>query len=70
MDRNYDVITFISNTFILRKPGVASFADIIKIATMVIKITFKDSKKVKRIRNFVLKYDPYFRWRNADISRF
>ena len=36
MDRNYDVITF-QNTF------VASFADIIKVATIFIKTTFKDS---------------------------
>ena len=28
--------------------------DVIKIATMFIKATFKDSNKVKRIRNYVL----------------
>ena len=39
------------NTFILRRPGVAIFADIIKIVTMFIKNFFQDSKKVKRIRN-------------------
>ena len=38
------------NAFILRRSTVANFADIIKIATIV-KKTFKDSKKVKRIRN-------------------
>ena len=38
------------NAFILRRSTVANFADIIKIAT-IIKKTFKDSKKVKRIRN-------------------
>ena len=31
--------------FILRNLGEANFADIIKIATMFIKTTFKDSKK-------------------------
>ena len=31
----------------------ANFVDIIKIATIVIKATFKDSNKVKRIRNYV-----------------
>ena len=36
MDRNYDVITIISNTFILRRPRVADFADT-KIETMSIK---------------------------------
>ena len=30
------------NTFILRKPRVANFADIIKVATMLVKKTFKD----------------------------
>ena len=34
---------------------VANFTDITKIATMIIKKTFKDSKKVKKIRNYVLK---------------
>ena len=38
MDINYDVITFI-----LRRPRVATFAEI-KIATMFIKKIFKDSK--------------------------
>ena len=38
---------------------VVNFADIIKIATMFIKTTFKDSKKVKRIRNYVLKCNLY-----------
>ena len=33
------------NTIILRKPRVANFADIMKIATMFIKTIFKDSKK-------------------------
>ena len=50
MDRNYDAIAFI-----LRRPTVANFADIIITATMFIKTTFKDSKKVKRITNYVLK---------------
>ena len=45
---------FFQNTFILWMFRVANFADIIKIATMFIETTFKDSKKVKRIRNYVL----------------
>ena len=44
MDRDYDVITFISKY--LRE---GNFVDIIKIAIMFIKTTFKDSKDVKRI---------------------
>ena len=31
MDKNYDVITFISNAAILRRPGVANFIVIIKM---------------------------------------
>ena len=55
MDKKYDVITFISKFFILRRPRAAIFADIIQIAAMFIKIIFKDSKKVKRKRNYILK---------------
>ena len=50
MDINYDITTFIS---------VAIFADIIKILTMFIKTIFKDSKKVKRIRNHVSRCNLY-----------
>ena len=42
-------------TIISRRPRLANFGDIIKIANMFIKATFKDSKKVQRIRNYVLK---------------
>ena len=59
MDRNYDVITFVSKTFILRRPRVANFADIIKITTMFIETIFEESKKVKIIRNYVLKCNLY-----------
>ena len=37
------------NTFMLRKPRVAIFADIIKIVAMFIKTMFKDSKKLKEL---------------------
>ena len=40
MDSSYDVITYFN-----------TFASIIKIVTMFIKTIFKDSKKVKRMRN-------------------
>ena len=53
MNRNYDVVTFISNTFILRRPRVAIFADTLKIETMFIKTIFKGSKIVNRIRNYL-----------------
>ena len=38
---------FFQNTFILRKPGLANFADIIKTAIMLIKTTIENSIKVK-----------------------
>ena len=44
MGRNYNVITF-QSTFILRTPGLVNFLNIMKIATTLIKTTFKDTKK-------------------------
>ena len=38
----YDVMTFISNFFILRRPRAANFAEIFKLAATFTKITFKD----------------------------
>ena len=55
MDRNYDVITFFSKYPFLRRPGVAIFADIIKIVTIFIKKIIQDYKKFKRIINYVSK---------------
>ena len=43
------------NTFISRRSGAAIFADIIKIVTMFIKTL----RKVKRIRNYVSKWNLY-----------
>ena len=59
MDRNYDVITFISKCLYSRRPREANFAGIIKIATMFIKTIFKESNKFKRIRDYVLKCNLY-----------
>ena len=47
MEGNYEVITLFQNTFILRRPKVTIFADIIKIVTMYIKTVLKVSKKIK-----------------------
>ena len=47
------------NTFILRRPGVAIFADIIKIVTTFIKTIFKDSRKVKIISNYLSECNLY-----------
>ena len=54
MDTNYDVITFI-----LRRPRVAVFADIIKIVTIFIKTILNDSRKVRRIRNYISGWNLY-----------
>ena len=59
MDRNYDVIIFFQKIFILRRPEVAIFADIIKILTTFIKTILKDSRKVRRIRSYVSKWNLY-----------
>ena len=57
MDRSYDVITLFQNNLILRRPGGANFADIIKIVTMFIKTIIQDSRKVKRIISYASKFN-------------
>ena len=80
MDKSYDLILFFKKIFILRRAGVAIFADIIKILTMFIKTILKDSRKVTRIRNYVWKWNLYLYFlkkqnllisgkKNADVSR-
>ena len=59
MDRNYDVMTIILKYLILKRPGVVIFVDIIKVVTMFIKTITKDSRTVKRIRNYVSKSNLY-----------
>ena len=59
MDRSHDVITFISKYLYFKKTVVANFAGIIKIVAMFIKTIFKDSRKIKRIRNYVSKCNLY-----------
>ena len=64
---------------ILRRPRVANFVDIIKIATILINNLWR-LKKVKRIRNYVIQMQSIsvfldmtkvanFWWKNADASR-
>ena len=53
MDRNYDIITFISKYVYFKKAGVAIFADIVKIVTIFIKTIIRYSRKTKRIKNYV-----------------
>ena len=59
MDRNYDVISIFQKIFILRRPGVAIFADIINTLIMFIKKILKDSRKFRIIRNYGSKWNLY-----------
>ena len=43
----------VQNNFILRRPSVAIFADIIKIVIIFFKTIFKGSREVKIIRNYI-----------------
>ena len=52
-------MTFLQNAFILRRPGVAIFAEIIKIVNMFLKTILKDSRKVRRIRNYASEWNLY-----------
>ena len=47
------------NTFVLKRPRVANFANIIKIPTMFVKAAFKESKKVVKNINYVSKCNLY-----------
>ena len=49
MDRNYDFVTFISKYFNFKKARVANFADITKIATMLL---LKQPLKTKKVIDF------------------
>ena len=50
---------FFPKTFNLKRPWVAIFGDIIKIVTMFIRTILKDSGKVRRVRNYVSKWNLY-----------
>ena len=54
------VVTIFQNTFILRRPGVANFTDIIKITNTYIKTTFKDSKEAKKNQKFCIRMHSLF----------
>ena len=58
-DRNYDIITFIAEYCHFKKVWGSHFTEIIKIITKFIKKIFKDSRKVKRIRDCVSKCNLY-----------
>ena len=52
-------ITF-TKIYYFKDPEVAHFSDIIKVAITLIKATFKNLIKIKRIANYVLKCNFYF----------
>ena len=54
MDKNNDAITF-------SRPRVFIFPDIIKIKIMIIETILMDSKKFRRIRNYLPKSNLYVR---------
>ena len=54
MDKNNDAITF-------SRPRVFIFPDIIKIKIMIIETILIDSKKFRRIRNYLPKSNLYVR---------
>ena len=72
---------FFQYVFTFRRPRVSNFADVIKVATILIKKSYKNSKKlVKKNTNYRLKYNLYLyfliqkkfincQWKNADVSR-
>ena len=43
--------------FVLRRPRLAIFTDIIKVTTIFIKEAFNDSNRFKKIENYVLKWN-------------
>ena len=47
MDIHYDFVTFFQILFILRRSGVAIFADIIKIVTFLLKQSLKTQEQLK-----------------------
>ena len=54
------VVNFISNTFISKRLGVVSLVDVIKIALLLIKPTYKESLKDKRIRKKCIKIQFFY----------
>ena len=66
MEKNYDVITFVLKyLYTLKKLGVTGF-----FAIMLIKTTFRNSIRVKRIPNCVLKCNFIFMSGYKKISNF
>ena len=60
LDRDYDVITFISKYLNFKKTYSSQFCCIIKFISMFIKTIFKSSKKLKRVTEYLLKCNLYY----------
>ena len=54
-----EVMPLFQNNFVLRRPGVTIFDDIIKVVTKFLKTILKYSRKVKISRNYVSKSNLY-----------
>ena len=54
MDRNDDPISFFQKIFILRRPGVAIFADIINIWPCLLKQYLKTQEKLEELESMYL----------------
>ena len=66
--RYYDAVVLFQNTFILRSPGVAIFADIIKAATMFFKTDLvRLRQKFKKIYKLCIKMQ--FLYAFLDITK-
>ena len=59
MGKTDDVIGLFQKFPNLRRPGVVIFADINKMFTMFIKTILIDSRKVRRVRKYVSKWNLY-----------
>ena len=55
MDKTYDVIDLFQNTLISNRPRAANFNYIIKLEPYLLQQPLNSQKKVKIIRNYVLK---------------
>ena len=58
---------FFQKSFILRRSGVAIFANIIKILAAFIKTILEDSRKVRIIRGYVSEWNLYLIISESDI---
>ena len=47
-------LSLFQNPVILKRHGLANFADLVKVTTTLIKTTYEKSIKVKRIINYVV----------------